>query len=310
MLDFMGIGAQKAGTTWLFERLRKHPEIHFPHIKEISFWNAHYPRSLKDPQYKRDMNWYRSLFNHWETHTSLQVVDRLKAEPAKRLEYRRGWFDSVMAALDPAGSTGAKVIEALEEHDVQLSKPAPKQGEISPTYCYFEDPTTLPKIREFAPDVRIIYSVRHPFDRAWSSAQMAVKNSEMVPDEASDQWYIDHFRSRLSLKYGDYERALTSWYSAFPKEQILLLRFEDIPGNPHAVLKACCQHIGVQDVGFFDNTPAEKLAEKVFAGSGGEIRVSLLPVLHELYDAKIRLLKETFGIDYTTYPHNALTNVA
>jgi hypothetical protein len=30
MLDFLGIGAQKAGTTWLYERLSQHPAVRFP----------------------------------------------------------------------------------------------------------------------------------------------------------------------------------------------------------------------------------------------------------------------------------------
>lgn len=27
MLDFLGIGAQKSGTTWLYEQLRRHPQV-------------------------------------------------------------------------------------------------------------------------------------------------------------------------------------------------------------------------------------------------------------------------------------------
>ncbi|WP_291719918.1 sulfotransferase domain-containing protein [Magnetospirillum sp. 64-120] len=40
MIDFLGIGAQKAGTTWLFECLRQHPDISFPCGKEMHFWNS------------------------------------------------------------------------------------------------------------------------------------------------------------------------------------------------------------------------------------------------------------------------------
>jgi hypothetical protein len=38
-VDFLGIGAQKAATTWLYERLALHPEIDFPAGKELQFWN-------------------------------------------------------------------------------------------------------------------------------------------------------------------------------------------------------------------------------------------------------------------------------
>jgi hypothetical protein len=39
MLDFLGIGAQKAGTTWLYEQLKRHSQLAFPLGKEAHFWN-------------------------------------------------------------------------------------------------------------------------------------------------------------------------------------------------------------------------------------------------------------------------------
>lgn len=39
MIDFLGIGAQKAATTWLYEHLSAHPSIHFPAGKEAHFWD-------------------------------------------------------------------------------------------------------------------------------------------------------------------------------------------------------------------------------------------------------------------------------
>jgi hypothetical protein len=39
VLRFLGIGAQKAGTSWLYQQLRQHPELAFPLGKEPHFWN-------------------------------------------------------------------------------------------------------------------------------------------------------------------------------------------------------------------------------------------------------------------------------
>lgn len=40
MLKFIGIGAQKAGTTWLHEQLCRHPEVYFERgIKEFHHWD-------------------------------------------------------------------------------------------------------------------------------------------------------------------------------------------------------------------------------------------------------------------------------
>lgn len=45
--DFLGIGAQKSGTTWLDRVLRSHQGIHLPpHKKEIHFFDQHYPKGI------------------------------------------------------------------------------------------------------------------------------------------------------------------------------------------------------------------------------------------------------------------------
>jgi hypothetical protein len=40
-VDFLGIGAQKGGTTWLFRQLSRHPQVAFPCGKEVRYWGAH-----------------------------------------------------------------------------------------------------------------------------------------------------------------------------------------------------------------------------------------------------------------------------
>lgn len=40
--DFYGIGVQKAGTTWLYAQLSKHPQIYMPLLKEIQYFNHLY----------------------------------------------------------------------------------------------------------------------------------------------------------------------------------------------------------------------------------------------------------------------------
>ncbi len=44
--DFLGIGAPKAGTTWLYRNLLAHPDIYFPRYKEQHYFDRHYDASL------------------------------------------------------------------------------------------------------------------------------------------------------------------------------------------------------------------------------------------------------------------------
>ena len=45
--DFIGIGAQKAGTTWLSHNLQRHPEIWMPGIKELHYFNERINGSIE-----------------------------------------------------------------------------------------------------------------------------------------------------------------------------------------------------------------------------------------------------------------------
>lgn len=53
MVDFIGIGAQKAGTSWIYACLYEHPEICAP-IKEIHFFSR--------PRFEKGKDWYENHF--------------------------------------------------------------------------------------------------------------------------------------------------------------------------------------------------------------------------------------------------------
>src|SRR5690349_11710447 len=44
---FLCIGAQKAGTAWLYENLRCHPEVYLHERKEIHYWDRRIHRSVR-----------------------------------------------------------------------------------------------------------------------------------------------------------------------------------------------------------------------------------------------------------------------
>lgn len=65
--NFICPGAQKAGTTTLFEILRQHPQIHIPPCKEVKFF-------YESEKYSRGMPWYVDQF-HVDTDSIKAVGD-------------------------------------------------------------------------------------------------------------------------------------------------------------------------------------------------------------------------------------------
>ena len=230
MLDFLGIGAQKAGTTWVYENLKRHPNVRFPAGKEVHFW---------DQNRERGIDWWKELFEPGVDHV--------------------------------------------------------KQGEFTPAYAMLDEPT-IAEIGRHYPDVRLIYSLRNPIERAWSSAMMAIVRAEMLEPEASDQWFIDHFMSRGSRARGDYEQCLRKWWALFPREQMRIVFYEDIASKPRQLLEGLARHIGV-DPAFFDRVPQEVLRRRELPGLDMPIRPSLFPTLLAEYGPKIERLSKLLGRD-------------
>jgi hypothetical protein len=228
MIDFLGIGAQKAATTWLFLQLERHPQVRFPAGKEVHFF---------DQQRERGLEWWLSLF--------------------------------------PDAPEGIR------------------QGEITPAYALL-DPDDIGRLRSACPELRLFYCLRNPIERAWSSALMALERAELEEQEASDPWFIDHFTSRGSLARGDYSGCLQRFWSEFPKEQLLVLFYDDVLKEPRHLLGDLARHLGV-DPGFYEALPEQALQERVRAGPDVGIRPSLLPVLHDLYDGRIESLASLVG---------------
>lgn len=52
--NFLVIGAQRSGTSWLAQNLRRHPQVFLPKVKEIHFFDRHY---------EKGMEWYESHFD-------------------------------------------------------------------------------------------------------------------------------------------------------------------------------------------------------------------------------------------------------
>lgn len=219
MVDFLGIGAQKARTTWIAEMLSRHPAIRFPAGKEVHFWDIHYHGGYE---------WYNAFF-----------------VPEKEI----------------------------------------KKGDITPAYAILPL-QKIAEVHQHFPNVPLIYSIRNPIERAWSSALMALQRAEMRFTEASDQWFIDHFHSEGSIKRGDYEQCVRNWLTFYPKKQLFVLRYDSIAADPRTVMKSIAEHIGI-DGAFYEAMPQEQLSQRIFEGEKHPIRPTLKTHLEEMYAAKI-----------------------
>ncbi len=123
-------------------------------------------------------------------------------------------------------------------------------GESSPSYT-MEDSSTIPqRIAEHLPEVRLIYIVRHPIVRLkshWMEDLQSGFHDQLPFNQAiREQSHL----VRASL----YESQIKNYLDYFPANRILLLLQEELAKDPSAILRRCCEHIGIDPNGSIPNT--------------------------------------------------------
>lgn len=63
--DFLGIGIQKAGTSWLHQQLYRHPQIFVPDRKEVHFFDGWYDKGVE---------WYEGFFPSGGSEKSYKAI--------------------------------------------------------------------------------------------------------------------------------------------------------------------------------------------------------------------------------------------
>jgi hypothetical protein len=126
-------------------------------------------------------------------------------------------------------------------------------GEATPIYAYW--PNCLERIRVYNPAMRLILVLRDPVARAWSHWRMEyARGAETEPFA----WCIRQGRRRLFqaepwgfhrefsyVERGYYGEQVERLFGLFPREQVLILRSEDLRRDPAPALAATRRLLGL-----------------------------------------------------------------
>jgi len=216
-LYFLGIGAQKAATSWIFKCLQEHPEISMPKNKEIHFFS-------NEENYLKGWDWYNTFFEKCDTNK--------------------------------------------------------KMGEFSVTYLC--NPIAPARIKEHFPDIKLIVSLRNPVDRSFSHFQHLI-SKKSITTESLEVALKKYPAIIANSKYG---KALSEYLKYFDKEQILILKQEDIKSNPLDFIKKIYNFLEVSD----DFQPA--YVSKKYHTS----KARLSPLHKKINKIYLKMIKNPIGI--------------
>jgi hypothetical protein len=211
--DFLGIGAQKSGTSWLARNLEAHPAISMPPVKEIHFFDR--PPGWRDPVRRyldSEEDSGRSRGTAWDRRYDRHPRDE-------------DWYLSL-----------------FEPDRGQIS------GEITPGYAPL-NAEAVGRVRALLPEIRILYFLRNPIERTWSQTLMYLDRYGMSLRETTSRRLRELFFLERVRRLSDYLGALDRWSAAYLPERIFVGFLEDVAHRPRELLAAVYEFLEV-DPGF------------------------------------------------------------
>lgn len=219
----LGVGAQKAGTTWLFRYLGNHPQILLSPIKELHYFDQLYRPGLYDGWYE---NLKTKLLRLAQTHgNDLEGFAEHAWPIIERLRMTRNQ-DAYLAYFDRIASGGAGIV-----------------GEITPSYSLIPE-YGYREIQEllgrYIGKIKIIFIMRDPVDRFWSQLRHDVRKGRII---SANDHVSAGLKQPFHLELSRYDVTITNLEKAFNPESIKYLFFESLFCD--GTLSEICDFLGV-----------------------------------------------------------------
>lgn len=274
--DFLCIGAQRSGTSWLENSLKHHHEIWTPPIKELHYFDCTQRGTIG-----HDKRWQR----YW-IHLRYRFL-KTGADIIHLRYHPKNTFWDIKYFLSPKrGLDGWYFSLFSDAKDNQIC------GEITPAYAILPE-VTIKHIADLFPDLKIIFIMRNPIERTWSAIALHYQLRKEKLDQISlDQLYKDIGMPHISGR-SDFRTTITKWEKYFPKEQIFYGYFDEIKENPQGLLKHICNFLEVNN----DKSIVENIISKPINSMPGS-KVSMPKEIREeltnLYIDQLKWLAQRF----------------
>jgi hypothetical protein len=205
------IGAAKSGSTSLAHYLGQHPDIFFSPVKETNHFSLEIDKSI--------------LSKHYLKHNHTDEDSYFKNQFPQELQL--------------------SIIQKPQHYAKLFKAGQGKKYRAEASVSYMHSPVAAKAIYEYNPNAKIIAILRQPAERAFSHYLMALRFGytslafreafEKDKNKPTKGWGI----SELFYELGLYHKQLLRYFELFPRENILVLRFEDLKSNPEKLLRTC-----------------------------------------------------------------------
>ena len=223
--NFLCIGAQKAGTTWLQKALENHPDVYLPR-KEIHFFDR--DPAYPSPSFLAESNPLRRFLNKDNRTRNVQIVRALVKSALTLNGERFRFFARFFLTID----------DNWYANLFATKRPYKVKGDITPSYSILEK-ADVRRIRDINPAMKIIFIMRNPVHRDWSACRYNVSRHGHLVNSME---YFD--RDDMVLR-GNYLRTIENYTAFFPEAQLLYCFFDELIEAPGVFYERICRFLDI-----------------------------------------------------------------
>ncbi len=260
----VGVGAQKAGTSWLFDYLGRHPEIAMSPIKELHYF---------DQRFRPD------LCGMWPKEFDRQaasLIATLAKGQTGSLSHLQCLIDRVRMNVD--GAAYLEYFDRLATHGRAVV------GEVTPSYSLLPE-EGFAEIRAMIGRAgarpRIVFVMRDPAERFWSQCRF-----ESSPNLPAERIYERSLDDPQFLERTRYDATVTRLRSTFAADELLFLFYEDLFAAP--AMERLCRFLGIAFV-------APNSAQRIHASVTGVLDEKRREQLRAKFAAVYAFVEKEFG---------------
>lgn len=273
-----GIGATKAGTSWLYRYLCAHPDCAMPATKELHYFDTTSEHDLDGTIRDLERQERQIAWNAERKEGLEQALRFMKVEGLKRLR----------KMLKAPRTDDQAYREFMLSH---FEEGAKLTGDITPSYALLPA-ARLSDMVGMAAETRFIYILRDPVDRLWSHVRMvarrqAEEGQPLHPVATRILENVIHKKMRPAmLARSDYAGILEKLDQAIPRENLKIVFFEDM--FREKTIRDICEFLNIS------YHPAE-LKKKVHAGQAVALDPELKVAARALLDDQYQAMERRFG---------------
>ncbi|MEM8630060.1 MAG: sulfotransferase [Pseudomonadota bacterium] len=222
---FVGVGAQRSGTTWVGHYLRRLPDVRFSPIKEINYFDSKYVEARRGAVHYR--------FNTKLAVLGLGNYTRKHPRSGAALSYhylgiRRLRDASYRAYFD------------------ELARSGQTAGEISPSYAMLDE-AAIDAMDRLLGGPKYFFIMRNPVDRLVSQYSFLSSRPELALPTGGEDLAERLLNLSQISQHTDYAKSLARYLSVVPETRFRVMFTEALFGEETSQLECdgLCDFLGV-----------------------------------------------------------------